>query len=113
MATARIDSHPMSARASAVLFLFFVSGLCGLIYESVWSHYVKLFLGHAAYAQTLVLVVFIGGLVHRRRALPRAAARLPHPLRPYPGGGRPPPPPPPLFPPRSLAGPELGFRAPL
>jgi len=45
-----------------VLFLFFISGICGLIYESVWAHYVKLMLGHAAYAQTLVLVVFIGGL---------------------------------------------------
>jgi hypothetical protein len=48
--------------ADPLFVLFFVSGFSGLIYESVWSHYVKLFLGHAAYAQTLVLVVFIGGL---------------------------------------------------
>ncbi len=33
--------------------LFMLSGLAGLIYESVWTHYLKLFLGHAAYAQTL------------------------------------------------------------
>ena len=47
----------------ALLFaLFFVSGFCGLIYESIWSHYLNLFLGHAAYAQTVVLVVFIGGM---------------------------------------------------
>ena len=52
----------MSRRVEAIFVLFFASGFAGLIYESVWSHYLKLFLGHAAYAQTLVLVVFIGGL---------------------------------------------------
>ena len=30
--------------------------------ESIWTHYPKLFLGHAAYAQTLVLAVFMGGM---------------------------------------------------
>src|SRR5213082_3686070 len=33
-----------------------------LVYESIWSHYLKLFLGHAAYAQTLVLALFMGGM---------------------------------------------------
>lgn len=42
--------------------LFVVSGFSGLIYESIWSHYLKLFLGHAAYAQTLVLAIFMGGM---------------------------------------------------
>src|SRR5258706_4867660 len=42
--------------------LFTVSGFEGLIYESIWSHYLKLFLGHAAYAQTLVLAIFMGGM---------------------------------------------------
>ena len=42
--------------------LFVLSGFSGLIYESIWSHYLKLFLGHAAYAQTLVLAMFMGGL---------------------------------------------------
>lgn len=45
------------------LFLIFaVSGFSGLIYESIWSHYLKLFLGHAAYAQTIVLAIFMGGM---------------------------------------------------
>jgi spermidine synthase len=44
------------------LFLFTLSGFAGLIYESIWSHYLKLFLGHAAYAQTLVLALFMGGM---------------------------------------------------
>jgi len=42
--------------------LFAISGFAGLIYESIWTHYLKLFLGHAAYAQTLVLVIFMGGM---------------------------------------------------
>ncbi|MFL6713062.1 MAG: spermidine synthase [Sulfurifustis sp.] len=42
--------------------LFALSGFSGLIYESIWSHYLKLFLGHAAYAQSLVLVIFMGGM---------------------------------------------------
>src|SRR4026209_2896849 len=42
--------------------LFAVSGFAGLIYESIWTHYLKLFLGHAAYAQSLVLAVFMGGM---------------------------------------------------
>jgi spermidine synthase len=42
--------------------LFTASGFAGLIYQSVWSHYLKLFLGHAAYAQTLVLAIFMGGM---------------------------------------------------
>lgn len=47
----------------AVLFvLFFFSGLSGLIYEATWSHYLKLFLGHSAHAQTLVLIIFMGGM---------------------------------------------------
>jgi predicted membrane-bound spermidine synthase len=47
---------------SVFFFLFTVSGFAGLIYESIWSHYLKLFLGHAAYAQTLVLALFMGGM---------------------------------------------------
>jgi predicted membrane-bound spermidine synthase len=42
--------------------LFAVSGFAGLMYESIWTHYLKLFLGHAAYAQTLVLAIFMGGM---------------------------------------------------
>jgi predicted membrane-bound spermidine synthase len=45
-----------------LLLLFALSGFSGLIYESVWSHYLKIFLGHAVYAQALVLVIFMGGM---------------------------------------------------
>ena len=52
----------LKARHRTLFFLlFFISGFTGLIYESIWTHYLKLFLGHAAYAQTLVLTIFVGG----------------------------------------------------
>src|ERR1700689_4298252 len=49
-------------RRRLLFAVFVVSGFTGLIYESIWSHYLKLFLGHAAYAQTLVLAIFMGGM---------------------------------------------------
>ena len=51
----------MSLR-NALFAAFALSGFSGLIYESIWTHYLKLFLGHAAYAQTLVLGIFMGGM---------------------------------------------------
>ena len=45
-----------------LIVLFALSGFSGLIYENIWSYYLKLFLGHAAYAQTLVLAIFMGGM---------------------------------------------------
>ena len=69
--------------SDTVLLVFFFSGLCGLIYESVWAHYVKLMLGHAAYAQTLVLVVFIGGLALGSWLCARIAERIRNPLLGY------------------------------
>jgi len=50
------------SRKAIFFMLFFLSGFSGLIYQSIWSHYLKLFLGHAAYAQTLVLAIFMGGM---------------------------------------------------
>lgn len=55
----------MSKRNSILpffLILFFLSGFSGLIYESIWTHYLKLFLGHSSYAQILVLGIFMGGM---------------------------------------------------
>lgn len=45
-----------------VFCAFVVSGLSGLIYQSLWSHYLGLYLGHAALAQTLTLAIFMGGM---------------------------------------------------
>jgi spermidine synthase len=45
-----------------LISVFFLSGLTGLVYQSIWTHYLKLYLGHAAYAQSLVLATCMGGL---------------------------------------------------
>src|SRR5918996_1375578 len=63
--------------------LFTASGFAGLIYESVWTQYLKLFLGHAAYAQSLVLAVFMGGMAAGAAYCGRWSARLPNPLLIY------------------------------
>src|SRR5262249_23687377 len=56
--------------------LFTVSGFTGLIYESLWSHYLKLFLGHAAFAQSFVLIVFMGGVALGAWLASRVTARI-------------------------------------
>jgi len=45
-----------------LLLIFVLSGFSGLIYQSAWSHYLGLWIGHAAYAQALVLALFMGGM---------------------------------------------------
>lgn len=79
-----MNKRPFLSLAPAKLLfaIFAASGFSGLIYESIWSHYLKLFLGHAAYAQALVLAIFMGGMslgawlsgsLSRRIAKPLAA----------------------------------------
>ncbi|MDR2689950.1 MAG: hypothetical protein LBB76_09365 [Azoarcus sp.] len=53
---------PSKFAGQMLLILFIFSGFAGLIYQSVWSQYLGLTLGHAAYAQTLVLSIFMGGM---------------------------------------------------
>src|SRR5881394_2526820 len=60
--------------------VFSISGFSGLIYESIWSHYLKLFLGHAAYAQSLVLMIFMGGLAIGSWLVARHSSRWRSPL---------------------------------
>lgn len=63
--------------------MFTVSGFAGLIYESIWSHYLKLFLGHAAYAQSLVLMIFMGGMAAGSWLASRYSNRWTAPLLAY------------------------------
>ncbi len=54
---------PGTQRLRLILYLAFtLSGLTGLVYEATWTRYLQLFLGHAAYAQVLVLSLFMGGM---------------------------------------------------
>ncbi|MEO8145916.1 MAG: spermidine synthase [Betaproteobacteria bacterium] len=67
----------------AFYLLFIASGFAGLIYESVWTHYLKLYLGHAAYAQSLVLIVFMGGMALGAAYCARISTRIRNPLAVY------------------------------
>lgn len=64
---------------------FVVSGAAGLVYESVWSRYIGLFVGHSAYAQILTLGVFLGGMALGAAIAARYASRIRHPLIWYAG----------------------------
>jgi len=77
-------SHPAPPALRRLLYgLFILSGISGLIYESIWSHYLKLLLGHAAYAQTLVLAIFMGGMALGAWLISRYSQRWTHLLLGY------------------------------
>ena len=62
---------------------FVISGAAGLIYEATWTRYLSLFVGHDAYAQILVLVIFLGGMAIGAWYGGRWGARLRSPLLGY------------------------------
>lgn len=62
---------------------FLLSGAAGLWYESVWARYLGLFLGHAAYAQVIVLVIFLGGMALGAWLTGRISSRIARPLMAY------------------------------
>lgn len=65
------------------MIIFVFSGFAGLIYQSIWSHYLGLFLGHAAYAQALVLAIFMGGMALGSALVVRAGERWKYLIRIY------------------------------
>ncbi len=60
-----------------IIFLcFFLSGVSGLIYEVVWAKYLTLIFGSTAYAHSLVLATFMGGLALGGFLLGRVADKI-------------------------------------
>lgn len=66
-----------------IYVLFALSGFAGLIYESLWSRYLKLLLGHSSYGQILTLMIFMGGLGLGSFLGGRWAGRVRQPLMLY------------------------------
>jgi len=56
-----VDESPLKPWRP-LLVVFFASGMSGLIYESIWSRYIRQLVGSAATAQILVLALYMGGL---------------------------------------------------
>src|SRR3954470_6543626 len=69
-----------SAGVPILAFLFILSGAAGLIYESVWARYISLLVGHSAYAQVIVLVIFLGGMAIGSLLVGKWSERIQSPL---------------------------------
>ena len=69
--------------APLLYLAFLVSGIAGLIYETIWSRYLGLLLGHSAYAQVIVLVVFLGGMAGGAAVVGRWSERRRRPWLDY------------------------------
>lgn len=63
-----------------VLGAFAASGGAGLAYEVLWTRYLGLFVGHGAYAQVLVLAVYLGGMALGAWTVGRIVDGLDRPL---------------------------------
>lgn len=74
-----MTTHP------AIQLAFLLSGVAGLTHEVLWSRYLGLFVGHSAYAQVLVLAVYLGGMAIGSLAIADRSRRLRSPLRWYAG----------------------------
>jgi spermidine synthase len=77
----------MTARPlrGALYAAFALSGGAALVYESLWSRYLGLFLGHSAHAQVLVLTVFLGGMAVGAALTGWRSSRILSPLLWYAG----------------------------
>jgi spermidine synthase len=67
-------------RRRLLVAVFVLSGAAGLIYEVLWSRYLGLFVGHSAYAQIIVLVIFLGGMSAGAHLIGRRSNKLQSPL---------------------------------
>lgn len=79
----QIMQKSTSVDKTLLLGIFVLSGFSGLIYQSIWSHYLGLFLGHAAYAQALVLSIFMGGMALGAILIARVGERWRNLIRMY------------------------------
>lgn len=78
-----MNQRPTAPLQYALFAAFAFSGFSGLIYEAIWTNYLKFFLGHAAYAQALVLAMYMGGMAGGAWLAGRYMQRVKNPLTAY------------------------------
>ncbi|RSZ55132.1 fused MFS/spermidine synthase [Massilia atriviolacea] len=78
-----MHQRPIAPLQYALFAAFAFSGFSGLIYEAIWTNYLKFFLGHAAYAQALVLAMYMGGMAGGAWLAGRYMDRVKKPLLAY------------------------------
>lgn len=66
-----------------ILSFFFLSGVCGLIYEIIWIRLLRLVMGNTVFSVSTVLTAFMGGLALGSYIAGRLIDRRGHPLRIY------------------------------
>jgi spermidine synthase len=64
----------------ALVVLFFLSGICGLVYQTLWLRLLSLVFGVTIYAASTVLASFMGGLALGTMAAGRLSERVRSPL---------------------------------
>jgi spermidine synthase len=74
---------PFQPMPALLTLVFILSGAAGLMYESIWSRYLGLFVGHSAYAQVIVLVIYLGGMSAGAALASRYSERIKQPLIGY------------------------------
>ncbi|MNU96883.1 Spermidine synthase [compost metagenome] len=76
-------TNAANRRGLWLLVVFVLSGFAGLVYQSIWTQYLGLFLGHSSLAQSLVLILFMGGMAIGAWLVSRKSAVLQRPLLAY------------------------------
>ncbi len=71
---------PFALILTIITPLFFLSGAAALIYQSLWVRYLSLILGSSAHAQSLVLMLFMGGMAAGAWFASRYSSRSTTPL---------------------------------
>src|SRR5688500_10354735 len=72
-----------SALGAGLALAFALSGIAGLVYELIWTRYLALLVGHSAFAQVLVLAVFLGGTAIGSLLVAARSRSLERPLHAY------------------------------
>ncbi len=76
----REEDSSITSSVRVLAALFFLSGLCSLVYELVWARLLALYLGNTTIAHTLVISTFMGGLGIGYAYFGRVVDRLRRPL---------------------------------
>jgi len=68
---------------TALIPVFFLSGIAGLIFETLWFRLAGLSLGNSVWSASLVLAAFMGGLTLGNGLVARFHSRIGHPIKLY------------------------------
>ncbi|HNY32697.1 MAG TPA: fused MFS/spermidine synthase [Fibrobacteria bacterium] len=74
---------PLKRLPTQFLILFVLSGIAGLVHETVWARYLGIILGHSAYGQILTLMVYMGGIGLGSALAGKFIHRFANPLKAY------------------------------